>query len=152
MNNAISINLESALVAYLTPICTFAASVTGNSDPRHADEEQYGILGAYAAVPAVIVNVGPGEQEIETTPVLRFNVVVTVRSSTLRSLVATHNTNSTTVADAMWDESTVMTELNESETIIVSSIHAAGETFTREGRKLETTFNFSIVASSKDNT
>ncbi len=103
MNSSVTLNLEAALIAYLTPLCPFAESVTGMSDRAHADEDQYGVLGEYVSVPAVIVSVEGGENEVPTVPVINAAVTVTVRSSSEQSTVATHNANAITVCDALWD-------------------------------------------------
>lgn len=148
MTTAIS-TLESELVAYLSAAgLTWAASITGASDPRHADEEQYGILGAYTAVPAVIVQCDDAPAESEQVPVYRVPVTVTVRSSTLRSLVATHRTRAEAVAAAMFSEAAVNTALSDS--LIVSAINPTGESFTRNGRALETRLSFTFTISGKE--
>ena len=73
MNSSFTLNLEAALIAYLTPLCQFAESVTGMSDRAHADEEQYGVLGEYVAVPAVIARTRAASQ----SPKRRHHTIVT---------------------------------------------------------------------------
>lgn len=150
MNSSVTLNLEAALVAYLTPLCPFAESVTGMSDRSHADEDQYGILGEYVAVPAVIVSVEGGENEMPTVPVINAAVAVTVRSSSEQSLVATHKANAVTVSDAMLDAAEIYESVGEYPGLTLSEIYPEGQRFTREGRKLETVFNFKITISSKE--
>lgn len=150
MNSSVTLNLEAVLVAYLTPLCTFAASVTGMSSRAHADEDQYGILGEYVAVPAVIVSVEGGENEMPTVPVINAAVTITVRSSTEQSTVATHNANAITVSDAMLDEVELYEAISNYPGLTLSAIYPEGQRFTREGRKLETSFPFKITISSKE--
>ena len=150
MNSALSLNLEAALVAYLTPLCPFAESVTGASDRRHADEDQYGILGQYVAVPAVTVSVPGGSNTMNTVPVIETEVMVTVRHSAERSTPATHKADSVTVSDALWTVADLNTAIGDTDGITLSQIYSTGETFTREGRKLETTFTFNAIISSKE--
>ena len=150
MNSSVTLNLESALVAYLTPLCPFASSVTGMSNRSHADEDQYGILGEYVAVPAVIVSVEGGENEMPTVPVINAAVTITVRSSTERSLVATHNANAITVSDAMWDEAALHSFVSSRPGLTLSGIFSERQRFTREGRKLKTSFPFKVTISSKE--
>lgn len=148
MTTALS-TLESALAAYLTPLLPWAASVSGASDPRHADEEQYGILGAYTAVPAVIVAVGdPSQGEAVALPVYQVSTTVTVRHSELQSLVSTHKTHAEAVGALLWDLSAMTTALGAS--LIVSSYFVTGEAFTRNNRALETVFTLSITISGKE--
>ncbi len=150
MNSSVTLNLEAALIAYLTPLCQFAESVTGMSDRAHADEDQYGVLGEYVAVPAVIVSVEGGENEMPTVPVINAAVTITVRSSSEQSLVATHNANAVTVSDAMLDAAEIYESVGEYPGLTLSEIYPEGQRFTREGRKLETVFNFRITISSKE--
>lgn len=141
--------LESALVSYLTPLLPWAASVTGASDPRHADEEQYGILGKFVAVPAVVVSCGDSSQgDTVTIPVYRVSVTVSVRHSELRSLISTHKAHAEAVGALLWDISAMTTALEGS--LIVSSYFVTGEAFTRNNRALETTFTLSITISGKE--
>lgn len=150
MNSSVTLNLEAALIAYLTPLCPFAESVTGMSDRAHADEDQYGVLGEYVSVPAVIVSVEGGENEVPTVPVINAAVTVTVRSSSEQSTVATHNANAITVCDALWDAAELHASVSEYPGLTLSEIYPEGQRFTREGRKLETIFPFRITISSKE--
>ena len=150
MNSSLTLNLEAALIAYLTPVCSFAESITGMSDRSHADEDQYGILGEYVAVPAVIVAVEGGDNEMPTVPLINAAVTVTVRSSSEQSTVATHNANAITVSDALWDVAALHDSVADFPGLTLSEIYPAGESFNRTGRKLETVFNFRISISSKE--
>jgi len=150
MNSSVTLNLEAALVAYLTPLCPFAESVTGMSNRAHADEDQYGILGEYVAVPAVIVSVEGGDNETPTVPVINAAATVTVRSSSERSLVSTHNANAVTVSEGMLDACEIYESVGAYPGLTLSEIYPEGQRFTREGRKLETVFNFKITISSKE--
>ena len=150
MNSSVTLNLEAALIAYLTPVCSFAESITGMSDRSHADEDQYGILGEYVAVPAVIVSVEGGENESIEAPAINASVTITVRSSTEQSTVATHNANSITVSDALWDEAALHSFVSSRPGLTLSGIFSEAQRFTREGRKLETSFPFKVTISSKE--
>ena len=150
MNSSVTLNLEAALVAYLTPLCNFAGSVTGMSNRAHADEDQYGILGEYVAVPAVIVSVDGGENEMPTVPLINAAVTVTVCSSSEQSTVATHNANAITVSDALWDVAALHASVSAYPGLTLSEIYPEGQRFTREGRKLETIFPFKVTISSKE--
>ena len=150
MNSSLTLNLEAALIAYLTPVCSFAESITGMSDRSHADEDQYGILGEYVAVPAVIVAVEGGDNEMPTVPLINAAVTVTVRSSSEQSTIATHNANAITVSDALWDVAALNASVSAYPGLTLSEIYPEGQRFTREGRKLETIFPFKVTISSKE--
>jgi len=150
MNNAVSLNVESVIVDYLVPLLGFAASVTGASDRLHEDENSLGPLGAFIEVPAVIVEVGEMPTVLETNPVYQGEVTVTVRHSTERSTVRSHNTDANLVADALWEEADIYASVSENQYLTLSGINHVSTSFLREGRKLETKIVFNIQISSKE--
>lgn len=150
MNNAISINVESVLVDYLTPLLGFAASVTGASDRAHEDEDNLGPLGEFVPVPAVIVEVGDMPTVLETNPVYQGEVTVTVRHSTERSTALSHSIDANLASDALWEEADIFAAFQENQYLQLSGINHTSTQFTREGRKLETKIVFTIQISSKE--
>ncbi len=150
MNSFVSINTEQALIDYLTPLFPWAACIIGASDKRNADEDQYGIIGEYVPLPAIVVSVGQLSVEATTAPVFHGQVTVTVRSSSELTTVDTHRRNTSKVSDALWDQEALFNSIDETQHLTLSSIFSTGEEFTREGRKLESRFTFDIIISGKD--
>jgi len=141
--------LESALVSHLGDgRLPFAASVTGASDPRHADEDQYGILGKYVQLPAVVVECSGDDASGGGAPIINSTARITVRHSLERWTVASHKADSETVAAQLWDYAAMAEAIGAS--LTVSSIRFGGEEFTRDGRALETVFTLNLIIGGKE--
>jgi len=152
MNTSVLLALESALVAHLGDgRLPFAASVVGASNPRVTDEEQYGILGQYVAVPAVIVTAEGNGLNDPNAPVMNATATITVRDSSLQVSVATHRSHATTVSDELWDIGLLSDAIGAADGITLTSVFLGGETFTKPGRAYETAFQLNFIVSGKDN-
>jgi uncharacterized membrane protein len=119
------------------------------SNRAHADEDQYGILGEYVAVPAVMVEVLDGTQSLPDNPCVMFGVKVTVRSSSEQSTVATHNLNASTVGDVLWDPAAINEAIDDSAKLAISGHNHDGQSFNRTGRALVTEFSMQFEVTSK---
>lgn len=150
MNSSVSLNTERVLIDYLTPLFPWASCIIGASDRSNVDEDQYGILGEYVTLPAIVVMVQSLSSIDPTVTGFNGQATVTLRNSAELTTVDTHRRYATALSEALRDQGAIATAFDDTQDLTLSVIFASGESFTREGRKLETVFTLDIIISGKD--
>lgn len=149
-NTPIITNLVDAVRDYIAAVSGigFASTVITQDDYRMADEERDGLLGLHIATPAVIVSCAQAPFDLTENPCIQAEVSVLVRHSIEQDTLATHQTETGIVFNALWDQAALGTYIDNVSTLVLSDAQFGGLSFQRNGRAYESTITLSITVAS----